>query len=75
MCVYKRRFDWWITSDKDGLVVTARGQAETLAAAQKGAVTEARALSFGALSTRALLPSEVKAARDGSLKRLDIKQN
>lgn len=64
---HKNAYDWWITSDKDGLVVTARGSEKKLGDAQKAAIEEARRMAVGALSTKAFLPSELKAAREGQL--------
>jgi hypothetical protein len=61
---------WWITSDKDGQIVTARGEAETLELAQFAALAEAKVLAYGALSTRAFLPSELAAIRDGTIQKL-----
>lgn len=68
---YKNVYDWWITSDKDGRVITARGSQEALMDAQRAAIDEARRLAPGALSTQAFLPSELKAIRDGTMAKLN----
>lgn len=68
----QRSYNWWVTSDRSGSVITAKGVAKTFAMAQQEAMAEVRKLAPGMLSPSSFLPSELRAIKDGTLRRLEL---